>query len=177
MTDPVPQPGGRAAPSHEEPPSTARATHSIVKSWRLWAGVGALIFVIGGSGAVGYTLGHSAAESDQAAADAAAAAASAAAADSRLSDAYGTCVSRDEDNTVELGDGGDSIIIDTRSKYTSVAGVACVLNDLGTPESIVSSIDHTTAMMGSRDAEHDGLTYTWSYHPDNGVNLVITNED
>ena len=27
--------------------------------------------------------------------------------------------------------------------------------------------------MGVQDAEDDGLAYSWSYHPDNGVDLVI----
>ncbi len=26
----------------------------------------------------------------------------------------------------------------------------------------------------AQDAEHDDLTYSWSYRPDNGVNMVIT---
>ena len=32
----------------------------------------------------------------------------------------------------------------------------------------------TTAMMGVQDAKADGVEYSWSYHPDNGVNMVIT---
>jgi hypothetical protein len=133
------------------------------------------VVVVGGSGAVGYAMGHGAATSEQADKAAAAAAANAAAKDARLSDAYNSCAGRDTANTVELDDDGNSIIVDTRSEYTSMDGVACVLNELGTPDSIVSSIDHTTAMMGSRDEENDGLSYSWSYHPDNGLNLVITN--
>jgi hypothetical protein len=32
-------------------------------------------------------------------------------------------------------------------------------------------------MPGVQDAEHDGLEYSWSYHPDNGVDMVITATD
>lgn len=148
----------------------------ILRSGRLWGIVSGFIFVAAASGSVGYMIGHGAAKEEDAAASSAAAAASAAAKDARLSEASEACTGRDTANTVELGDDGNSIIIDTRSKYTSLAGVACILGELGTPESITSSIDHTTAMMGSRNAESDGLSYSWSYHPDNGLNLVITTE-
>jgi hypothetical protein len=29
-------------------------------------------------------------------------------------------------------------------------------------------------MMGTQDADNNGIHYSWSYHPDNGVNMVIT---
>ncbi len=32
----------------------------------------------------------------------------------------------------------------------------------------------TTAMMDVQDAEHDGIEYSWSYHPANVVDMVIT---
>lgn len=152
------------------------ASMSLFKRGRFWAALGGLVIATGGSGAAGYAMGHSAAKAEDAAAASAAAAAASSAADARLSNAYEACTGQDAEDTVELADNGNSIIIDTRSEYTSVAGMACVLNELETPESVLSSIGHTTAMMGSQSAENDGLNYSWSYHPDNGVNLVITNQ-
>jgi hypothetical protein len=29
-------------------------------------------------------------------------------------------------------------------------------------------------MMGEQTATNNGITYRWSYHPDNGLNMVIT---
>jgi hypothetical protein len=29
-------------------------------------------------------------------------------------------------------------------------------------------------MMGQQTAQESGLNYRWSYHPDNGLNMVIT---
>lgn len=149
---------------------------SMAKSRRLWIGLGVLAAVVAGSGTVGYSLGHSAAERQRAEADATAASLAAATADSRISEAYRSCHLLDS-GTLEQGDGGDSIIVDTGSKYGSVVGMNCVLSALKTPASIKASIGNTTALMGSRDAEHDGISYSWSYHPDNGVNMVITYQD
>jgi hypothetical protein len=92
----------------------------------------------------------------------------------RLQAAYDHCTSQDEDNTLELADNGATIVIDTRSEYGSTAGMECVLGALTTPESIKAEIGRTTAMMGTQDADNNGIHYSWSYHPDNGVNMVIT---
>jgi hypothetical protein len=141
--------------------------------------VAGVVVVVAASGAIGYTAGQSAgrtaANEQNAAAVSASAAASAAAQDARLSGAYKYCHVMDTANTVELEDGGNSLIVDTRSRYTSTAGSDCILERLKTPSSITSSIAHTTALMGERTDESAGLSYSWSYHPDNGLNLVITN--
>jgi hypothetical protein len=183
---PVIEPGGSpslGAPTYSTEPSPQTSQEvpgrPISRKRLLWAGVVGAAVVVAGSGAIGYALGQtagrSAAEEENAAAASASAAASAAAADARLSNAYKSCSSTDTAKTLELGDGGNSLIVDTRSKYTSMAGVACILGRLKTPTSITSSIDHTTSLMGERSAESAGLSYSWSYHPDNGLNLVITN--
>jgi len=92
---------------------------------------------------------------------------------SALQAAYDDCTAVDSDNTMSLADGGQSIIIDTGSKYGDPSGMDCVLRELDTPQSVQAQIGSTTAMMGVQDADHDGLHYSWSYHPDNGVNMVI----
>jgi hypothetical protein len=72
---------------------------------------------------------------------------------------------------ITVADGGDSIIVEDAQE---VEGVGCVLGTLHAPQSLVSNMDSTTAMMGRQHEEHDGLTYDWSYHPDNGFNMTIT---
>jgi hypothetical protein len=76
-----------------------------------------------------------------------------------------------------LEDDGRTIVIDTRSEYGDVSAMECVLDSLGTPQSIEAQVGRTTAMMGVQDATHDGLDYSWTYHPDNGVNMVISVAD
>jgi hypothetical protein len=80
----------------------------------------------------------------------------------------------DTDDTLSLTDEGGTIVVDTRSEYGSVAGMDCVLEKLGTSESVKAEMGRTTAMMGVQEADEDGLHYSWSYHPDNGVDMVIT---
>lgn len=74
---------------------------------------------------------------------------------------------------VTVSDGGETVVVDT-GKYGNVYGVACIMSKLGTPQSVIARVDSTTSMMGSQHAEVDGITYDWSYHPDNGLNMVIT---
>lgn len=93
---------------------------------------------------------------------------------SSLRAAYEACVSKDVDDTMTLADEGQTILIDTRSEYGDVAAAVCVMSELDTPQSITAQISRTTAMMGVQDGDHDGLHYSWSYHPDNGMNLVIS---
>lgn len=108
---------------------------------------------------------------------AAAASASAAAQETRLAAAYDDCTGQDSGNTLSLEDDDATIVIDTGSKYGDASGYACVIEALDVPTSITAQMDRTTAMMGVQDATHDGLEFSWSYHPDNGVNMVITDTE
>jgi hypothetical protein len=117
------------------------------------------------TGVAGFFIGRSTAAPDTP---------DAAAQQGRLQAAYDHCKAEDVDKTLELADDGATIVIDTRSEYGSTAGMDCVLGALTTPESIKAEIGRTTAMMGTQDADNNGIHYSWSYHPDNGVNMVIT---
>lgn len=90
--------------------------------------------------------------------------------------AYGECIGGKGWKTLTLGDEGRSLIIDTGSEYGPIEGLACVLGQLGTSQAIVAQMESTTAMMGVQEAEDDSLRYQFSYHPDNGINMVITDE-
>ena len=133
----------------------------------LIAGVAGAVLV---AGAAGFALGRSTASGIESPIEAAEAAA---ASQVRLEAAYDSCYRRDSGGTLTLADGGDSIVVDTGSEYGSTAGMDCVLAELDTKQSIIAQMGRTTAMTGVQDAEDDGLAYSWSYHPDNGVDLVI----
>lgn len=132
--------------------------------------IGGLIAGIVVAGVGGFALGRGTASGGE---SPIAAAESAAASQVRLKSAYDSCYRRDKGSTMTLADGGASIVVDTGSEYGSTAGMDCVLDELSTSQSIMAQIGRTTAMMGVQDAEADGLAYSWSYHPDNGVNMVI----
>jgi hypothetical protein len=167
------QPTASSQPEQGQAP-TARS----LSTRRIWTAIAGLAVVILAAGSVGFALGRSSGERNAveaaASASSSAAAASDAAKQTRLKEAYDGCKRSDTGNTMELTDDGKTIVVDTRSEYGSTAGMNCVLKALGTSESIKAQMDRTTAMMGVQDAESDDLEYSWSYHPDNGVNLVIT---
>lgn len=169
MGQPFSTPGASWQPAQpSQPPAEAPASDPVHKR-RIWGGVAGLIAIVLVAGAVGFQLGRSSATpSPSEAAEAAATQ------ESRLQSAYDDCKRRDEDDTLEVTDEGATIVIDTGSEYGSTAGMDCVLAALDTPGSIEAQIGRTTSMMGVQDADNDGLQYSWSYHPDNGVNMVIT---
>jgi hypothetical protein len=91
-----------------------------------------------------------------------------------LRDAFTSCKDIHMVQHVRLADAGHTIIVNTHSENGSVKGVGCVLAILDTPKSIMSRVSSTNALMGSQHATADGLRYDWSYHPDNGLQMVIT---
>lgn len=92
--------------------------------------------------------------------------------DTKLKSAYDAC---DVSSVlINLADGNKSILINGVSKPEDFTDVACLTVELDTPEYIVAQIEGTTAMMGRQSEEDtDGITYDWSYHPDNGLDMVI----
>lgn len=94
--------------------------------------------------------------------------------DPRLILAYRECVSPQSAPRIQYVDDGDGMIVDGATKDDEYTDLACVLVELGAPQSLVANIDSTTALMGRQTEEADGLEYSWSYHPDNGLNMVIS---
>jgi len=91
--------------------------------------------------------------------------------ESRLEAAYDTCDASGQTEGVTLADNGDSIIIDT--SY-NIDGVTCVLNELDAPDYVLSQVESTNSLMGRQSADWGDLTASWSYHPDNGLQMTIT---
>jgi len=99
---------------------------------------------------------------------------------SRVEKAYDSCRGlHSSPGVIELADEGHSILVDTGASVPgfedrdfSVLG--CLTRNLSTPQSTLANIDSTTALMGRQSEEHDGITYEWSYHPDNGFIMTIT---
>lgn len=72
-------------------------------------------------------------------------------------------------------DQGETLIVDGMGS-AGYPDLACILLELDTPTSVVAAMDSTTAMMGRQEEEADGFLYEWSYHPDNGLDLIITED-
>jgi hypothetical protein len=117
-------------------------------------------------------------DQEAARAEAEASASAAAAAEvTRLAAVYDRCTINDTGSTMSLEDDDSTIVIDTGSEYGDPTGYLCVIEELDVPSSITAQMDRTTAMMGVQEAEDDGIEFSWSYHPDNGVNMVITDTE
>lgn len=87
------------------------------------------------------------------------------------------------------GDAGMTLILDGEGKddrklidgevttvgeKLAIEDIGCTLGGIGTPDSIVAMMEGTRAMDGRQTQTADGYSYTWSYHPDTGLDIIIT---
>lgn len=79
---------------------------------------------------------------------------------------------------VDLGDDGHTLIIDSKGEedYSGVDidDVACLLSAVDMPDSVVAEIDSTRALDGTQKARWQEFHASWTYHPDDGVRLILT---
>lgn len=80
----------------------------------------------------------------------------------------------------EIGDGGSTITLDGEGDEDAggltVEQIFCVLGASGIPDSVVSDIEATRALDGRQDASWDGYSAAWRYHPDDGLEVILTQE-
>jgi hypothetical protein len=77
---------------------------------------------------------------------------------------------------ITLGDEGSSLTLigeGEESSGASIYDIVCVLAELDMPDSVASQIERTTAMMGVQQAAWGDFEASWSYHPDNGLNMIV----
>ena len=91
----------------------------------------------------------------------------------KFSDAYALCGSPEG---VSVEDGGSTLVIDMAGEddYYGAGydSVFCMIHGVSTPSYIVSQMEQTTALAGTQNAEFDGISVSWSYHPNNGLDVV-----
>ncbi|UEJ82679.1 hypothetical protein Bra3105_17915 [Brachybacterium halotolerans subsp. kimchii] len=88
-----------------------------------------------------------------------------------------------------VGDGGKTLILDGAGKddknyvdgeWTTTEGtlpiedIGCALRTVGAPDSVVSMMEGTRAIDGRQSQDAGDYTYSWSYHPDSGLDIIIT---
>ena len=80
-----------------------------------------------------------------------------------------------------LGYDGSYLSIDTNPydiddyfDYDAYAAIYIINGLLGLPDSLLEDMGHTTALMGRQSETFDslGITVSWSYHPDNGLQVT-----
>ncbi|WP_133741587.1 hypothetical protein [Actinorugispora endophytica] len=83
-----------------------------------------------------------------------------------------------ESSAAQIGDEGASLALDHQGEDDisglSHTGLHCVLGALDVPDSVTAQMEGTTAMDGRQSASWDGITASWSYHPDRGLDVVFS---
>lgn len=90
--------------------------------------------------------------------------------------ALDACGISEEDSYIYIGDNGKSLLMDGEGETSagaSSADVWCVLEALDVPESTVAQMEKTSSLMGVVSDSWDGISAEWTYHPDNGFDIVL----
>lgn len=78
-----------------------------------------------------------------------------------------------------LGDNDQTLIVDMAGEEpgtgtATIEDVLCVLAELEAPQSVLAQMESTRALDGMQSATWPGYKTTWTYHPDDGLDLIIT---
>lgn len=80
--------------------------------------------------------------------------------------------------TSRIGDNGATLDLDHQGeddrRGIGLVALNCVLEELEVPDSVMSQMDRTRALDGRQTAEWDGIEASWSYHPDTGLDVLLT---
>lgn len=77
---------------------------------------------------------------------------------------------------VEVLDNGNGLSIDGEGEEAvgaSIDEIACILVELDVPDVVTSRMEQTRALDGMQDATWGDLTASWTYHPDNGLDIIV----
>ncbi|WP_347040957.1 hypothetical protein [Brachybacterium nesterenkovii] len=77
-----------------------------------------------------------------------------------------------------LADSNTTLIIDTKGKEdhecVTIEKLSCVLAESGAPQAVVAQMNAIRALYGRQNATWKDLDASWSYSPDDGMQLIIT---
>lgn len=91
-----------------------------------------------------------------------------------LADASTTCTAgtlADDDHTLVVDMGGEEL----GTGEATIEDVLCLLAELEAPQAILARMESTRALDGMQSATWSTYEVTWNYHPDHGLDLIITN--
>ncbi|ARJ06198.1 hypothetical protein GCM10010988_13950 [Cnuibacter physcomitrellae] len=91
------------------------------------------------------------------------------------------CVSGNNRGSAEVSDQGETLTIDNKGEEdfagVSYTELSCLLEALHAPQAVVSHIEQTTSMDGRQTEEWDDVEMQFTYHPDRGLDAVLTLSD
>lgn len=77
----------------------------------------------------------------------------------------------------QVADAGHTLILDgegDKSPGLKIEDLACALKYMQVPSFVVTTMEKTRALDGIQREEYGNFKISWSYHPDNGLDVVIT---
>lgn len=77
---------------------------------------------------------------------------------------------------IEVLDDGEALSIDGAGDDgvgASIDEIACILAAIDVPDAVVSRMDGTRALDGMQDASWGDLSASWTYHPDDGLDVIV----
>lgn len=172
--EPTHAPGPGTASSSPDPQSAARERPRRTRNWPAWiAGITCLVVGFSGGMAIGTSTGEDGGTPVSASDDAEDPAEHAVM--SPVSAALDSCGVDPSDAGVIVMDGGASVELDADYGLGDVypGDVECVLEELGAPESVYARMGRTRALDGTQTAEWASYTASWTYHPDDGLNVIV----
>lgn len=88
--------------------------------------------------------------------------------------AYETCGSP---SGITVSDAGKTLSVNTKGEEdysgATYSDMVCIINAVDTPSYILSNMETTNSLMGRQSDEFNDIEVTWSYHPNNGMNIVF----
>jgi len=76
-----------------------------------------------------------------------------------------------------VGDGGDTLTLRAAGKEDpgiDIQQLACFLGELEVTDAVRGELAATRALDGRQSADWDDYHATWAYHPDSGLNMIVT---
>ncbi len=93
-------------------------------------------------------------------------------ADARFMESLTLCEAVDASG-ITLAEDGQSLNFNGKGKDDLFGGdfsdLECVIKELNAPSTVMDRMLRTTSLMGVQDAQWDGISISWTYHPDNGL--------
>lgn len=96
-----------------------------------------------------------------------------------LAQAVDECDQRPGGYAGELGDNGTTLYFDMKGEEPNsgkgkLEALVCLLVALEAPDRIIREMEHTRALDGRQEAQWGSYTVSWRYHPDDGLDVLIT---
>lgn len=99
--------------------------------------------------------------------------------DSPLEAAREACGAGRDDWAI-LGDDGKSLTLRSVGKERSglkIEQLQCYWTELDVPDAVVAEVTATRALDGRQSGEWNDMKASWIYHPDDGLQMIITTSD